>query len=311
MIAERIEAGEYARLFVEGQAVGLHLYNSVAFSELTGQNTGVEPQYWLMRDSKPRCGIVAGFRCGGTLVSPFSAPFGGPVFTKHPQPSTVQHSLEALAAACPGMRITLPPSFMQPELNARVAAVLLQIGRLDHADLSYHYPLDQIDRFDERLDRSARQKLHKAASAGFRFEVLDPSDAEDAARAYAVIEVNRRSHGYPLAMSLEQVRATAAVAGGMMMVLSIDGTDVASVVAQRVNADVAQIVYWGDAPGFSDLRPMNLLPRYLFGYLARLGFRYADIGPAASGGVVDHGLASYKESIGCLPSLKPTFILPQ
>ncbi len=311
MIAERIDSGEYARLFVSGQAPGLHLYNSVDFSTLTGSCASIEPQYWLMHDTKPRCGIVAGKRSDGLLASPFSAPFGGPVFTKHPQPATVLAAMEALAAECPAMRITLPPAFMQPELNARIVASLLQIGRLDHADLNYHYPLDSVGRFDERLDRSARQKLHEAERAGFGFEVLDPAAADDSARAYTVIEANRRAHAYPLAMSLEQVRATAAVASGMMMMLTLDGADVAAVVAHRVRADVAQIVYWGDSPGFSRLRPMNLLPRCVFSHLASLGFRYADIGPAASGGIVDQGLASYKESIGCLPSLKPTFNLPQ
>lgn len=311
MIAERIDACEYARLFVDGQAVGLHLYNSVPFSRLTGEATGIEPQYWLMRDTKPRCAIIAGECSDGSLRSPFSAPFGGPVFTKQPQPATVLAAMEALAAECPGMSITLPPQFMQPELNARLAASLLQLGRLDHADLTYHYPLDRIEQFEQRLDRSARQKLHQAEAAGFGFEVLDPADICQAGRAYDVIAANRRSHGYPLAMSLERVRATAAVAAGMMMVLTLGGADVAAVVAQRVRADVAQIVYWGDAPGYAHLRPMNLLPRCVFGHLAGLGFRNADIGPAASGGVVDQGLASYKESIGCVPSLKPTFILPR
>ena len=43
---------------------------------------------------------------------------------------------------------------------------------------------------------------------------------------------------------------------------------------------IAQVVYWGDMPGYSELRAMNLLAEYVYEYYRRAGMRLLDLGPA-------------------------------
>ena len=89
------------------------------------------------------------------------------------------------------------------------------------------------------------------------------------------------------------------------MVLSHEGTDVAAVLAYDVSHDISQVVYWGDVPGYSELRPMNKLAYETFCHFARCGRLMLDIGPSSSDGIPSPGLCDFKASLGCI--LTPKF----
>ncbi len=310
MNIERILPREYVSLFPNPS----HIYNSVSFNELNRHKCD-EIHYLVFRDGrgKARFGMTLGQR-GGCLRSPFSAPFGG---IEQTRPQSVSFFLEAVDALqgyaadiSAGVEITLPPWFYDREGNVEklLCAARTKCGpNCLNLDYNYHYPLSYFGRFSDHLSSSARNKFRNSEKSGFKFEILR-SDMSGIARAYEVIRANRESHGYPLKMTLDDVVSTAGVVNAMFMVLTLKGEDVAAVQAYESADGIVQVIYWGDAPGFSEYRPMEQLAYRTFGYLAS-SHRIVDIGPSSSDGIPSVGLCDFKEGLGCVLAPKPTIII--
>ncbi len=287
------------------------VYNSVDFIELNRDKADAV-HYLLMGDRKNRFGIVLGER-SETFYSPFSAPFGGFVTDSEQSVELAGDAVCALACYVRSFgkeaEVVLAPVFYDMPMYAKYVSAFLRHGNLMYADLNYHYDLVGDIGVEARMKRNARKNYRQALGHGFRFEILDSGRAEDISRAYAVIKVNRESKGYPLRMTLDDVMRTAPVVDARFAVLTLDGCDVAAVQLHRVTDTVAQVVYWGDAPGYSYLRPMNLLAPEVISFCRDEGFSTLDIGPSSSDGIPSEGLCSFKESLGCIASLKPRFRL--
>ena len=159
------------------------------------------------------------------------------------------------------------------------------------------------------MKRNARKNYHAALSHGFEVEVLDGCSYADVERAYGVIRKNRDAHGYPLRMSLDEVVATAPVVGARFMVMTWRGEDVAAAQVHCVAPGIGQVVYWGDAPGYVEMRPMNYFTMEVARHFRNEGMRILDIGPSSEEGVPSPGLCDFKESIGCMVSPKFRFRL--
>ena len=54
---------------------------------------------------------------------------------------------------------------------------------------------------------------------------------------------------------------------------------------------------------------MYFMPFQIISYFKELGFRLLDIGPSSEFGVVSNGLNDYKQLIGCITSIKETWII--
>lgn len=182
-------------------------------------------------------------------------------------------------------------------------------GRLTNIDLNYHFDLSRFPHYEDFIDRSARKNLHKAMAEDFVISHLDSSNADDISRAYGVISINRKEHGYPLRMSLHNVADTVKIIDADFFVVSHNGTDVAAAQVFKVTEDVAQVIYWGDLRQYASLRTMNFLAYKVFEYYYQKGFRILDIGPSTEDGVPNNGLCDFKEAIGCSVTQKLFFEL--
>ena len=259
-------------------------------------------------DEAPRLGIVLGYR-DGKWIAPFSAPFAEVAYDKPQSLERIYDFVSELADMLQGapLQITLAPELYDPKMLPKLTGVLANYAPKAYYDYNYHYDLADFPQFAELLDRSARKNFKRALTEEFTFESTDDID-----RAYAVIKANRESHGYPLAMSLEQVRATVQPQGPVkadFFILSHKGEDVAAAMVYHAAEGIVQVVYWGDAPGYNEMRPMNLLPYRLFAHYHSLGMRIVDIGPSSQRGIPSSGLCRFKENLGCRLSLKPTFVI--
>ncbi len=145
-------------------------------------------------------------------------------------------------------------------------------------------------------------KFRKALRIPFRVELLDRNREEDVERVYGIIAANRAHKGYPLRMSLDDVKRTAEVARAEFIAMSLEGRDVAAALVYRVAPGIMQVVYWGDAPGWEELYPMHRFAPEVFHICRGLGAGILDIGPSSEDGIPSEGLCFFKESIGCLPS---------
>ena len=302
-----LSANEYA-----GTYNAKYVYNSVAFNRLNREKAE-NIKYLSFGDSKPRFGIILGER-DNTLLSPFSAPFGG--FTDN---GTQRLDFMDEAAGLltdyartrgKGLVVTPPALVYDHTLMSKWTNILQRHMKTRFVDLNYHFRLDRIDSYDCFMERNARKNLKRAMKEDFRFTKLDSSNHDDVARAYEVIRRNRLERGFPLRMTLEQVWQTVSrVVSADFFVLEHKGSDVAAAQVFRVAEDMAQVVYWGDIREFSTLRPMNMLTFCVFRHYREAGLRILDIGISTEDGVPNFGLCEFKESIGCEVTLKYSFSL--
>ena len=297
---------EYRQLFPHAR----HVFNSVGFTELNkGKCAGV--QYLAFSENKARIGLVMGER-DGVFRSPFSAPFGG--FDTN-QPDRIEYYEEAvgllkahLEAAGKPLKIVLPPT-VYGSYTAKMFNALVRGGaQLLFSEMNYAYELDRFPDYESYLDRSARKNFHNARQYPFEFQELERTP-ESIARAYAVIRDNRESKGYALQMSLESVLQTAGVVAAEFFVMSLDGADVAAAMVYPVAEGIDQVIYWGDAPGYTDCRAMNYFTYKVFEHYCKKGLKILDIGPSSVEGVPNYGLCSFKENLGCTVSLRHVFQL--
>jgi len=267
-------------------------------------------RHFISYDEKvtPRLGIILGYR-DGRWLAPFSAPFAEIAYNKPQSLERIYDFISELTDCLQGdpLNITLPPAIYDPQMMPALHGVLSNFASKTIWDYNYHLPVANAIDFAGNLSKSAKKNYHNAQNNHFSFEKTADID-----RIYAVIEANRRVHGYPLAMSLEQVKQTVAPGPGGIeadfFVMSLGGADVAAAMAYHISPDIAQVIYWGDAPGYSSRRPMNILPEFLLRHYLDAGLRILDIGPSSTLGIPNQGLCRFKESIGCILSLKPTFI---
>ena len=299
---------EYKSLFPNPS----HVFNSVEFNELNRHKCD-EVHYLAFNDDKGknRLGIILGQR-GNVLKSPFSAPFGGMEERGGQSVEWYVGASELLrqyiaGSGCEGV-VSLPPvTYDGHECYSKQLCALMSAGSaVAYTDYNYHYELGRARLFEESCSRAARKNFAKASRFQWTFEVLAGAEC-DIERVYGIIKANRESHGYPLRMSLEDVKATAGIIACTFLVLSHDGVDVAAVLAYDVTPDVSQVIYWGDVPGYSDMRPMNMLANETFRHFADRGKRCLDIGPSSSSGEPSIGLCDFKASLGC--TLTPKFTL--
>lgn len=286
-----------------------HVFNSVEFSSLNEDKCD-ELRCLEFKDHKPRMGITLGRR-GSLLCSPFSAPFGGFVFAHTETPlEMVDKAVKSLIRYADlhrlSLRITLPPAFYHPQLiNKQIFCLTANGFRQIYNDVNFHFELTNFDDYTAILWRNARKNLQRARREPFVFKKAQ--NQEEIIAAYNTIQQNRKAKGYPLKMSLQQVLDTINVVPADFFNLSINGANVAAAQVFHVAVGIVQVIYWGDAPGFENYRPMNYLAAKVVEYYKKAGIRIVDVGPSSQFGVPSIGLCNFKESIGCKVESKFTF----
>lgn len=296
-----VSPDEYARLFPTPSTV----FGSAAFNMLNSPRAErVEFLAGLDVSGSAEMGLIAGLR-DNMWRSPFSAPMATLSWRRDLRLATVADFMsrvkEKLSDA--PLRLTLPPEFIAPDMLAKIAGTAINMASKVIVEYNYHYELSLTADFKSHLKPNARNKYNRALKENFMFEITDLS------RAYAVIAANRRAKGYYLAMSLADMEATSALIDIDAFLLRHKDNDVAAAIVYTIAPGIAHVVYWGDVPGFEQMRPMNLLPYHVFRHYYNLGYRIVNIGTSSTDGVPNHGLCDFKESIGCHTTLIPTCII--
>ncbi|MDE5590085.1 MAG: hypothetical protein K2J60_13270, partial [Acetatifactor sp.] len=114
-----------------------------------------------------------------------------------------------------------------------------------------------------------------------------------------IIECNRLAKGYPLHMSFQQVEDTIKLTGYDFFTVRLQEEIIAAAQIFYVTEKIAQVIYWGDIPGYSEYKPINFLAYELIRYYGERNFEFLDIGPSSEQGIPNIGLCNFKSSIGC------------
>ncbi len=268
--------------------------------------------YLLFKERKFRLGIIGGLR-NGIFQSPISAPFGG--FTFISEDVKLQYVEEAIKllnqwAVNQGIKtikLVLPPSiycesFMTKQLNSLWRA---DFNILD-IDLNFYFSLDKFNTgYKESLWYNALKNLRIAFENDLQFHQC--ISEKDRAIAYEIIKKNREARNFPLKLSWEQIRNTIQlIEADFFLVYTKLETFIASAIVFHINHDIVQVIYWGDLPGYSEIKPMNFLSFKVFEHYKNNGKKIVDVGPSSEFSIPNYGLCEFKESLGCTIDAKYT-----
>ena len=285
------------------------VYNTAAFAALNAAKVD-EVLYFDIKGSECSLGIIFGKK-DGRISSPFSAPFGGFVANGVAGLTNVTEALglirEYASENALDVEIMLPPEFYAQSLTALTAFAAPLAGfRLGRDEVNYHIPTAP-DCYADTLTRTGRKNLNNALIQGFTID--SSATCKDAlANAYSIIAENRREHGYALRMSLDDLRHMGELVDIDVFIVKKVTTEIASAIVYRHSPKIAQVIYWGDLKEYRHLRPMNFLAYMLHKHYHDIGLKVLDIGPASTDGVPNEGLCSFKESIGCVATLKHSIL---
>jgi hypothetical protein len=249
---------------------------------------------------------------GNKLIAPFSAPFSYPryasEFVKYNHVYDFFQSLKENIdiSDIEQVKITLPPTFYNETMVSKISHSLGSVGfDLAYRDLNSHVVLRSVDKGS--LPSSTKKAIR--ASDKHTNEIIFAETLKEKERAYNIIKENREMKGYPLRLSWEQVSETISqVAKAEFFIAVTNGTDAAAAMVFEINDKIVQVVYWGANHFGEKSHVMYYLPFQVMEYYHSKGFKYLDIGPSSEEGIISTGLNDYKQMIGCVNTMKETWM---
>jgi len=288
-----------------------HVFNSADFNLLNNQKC--EKLFFLLfEEQKYRLGLVAGLR-EGILNTPFSAPFGSySHIGGKTNLTTLENAIDATEEFAreqkiKGIRHILPPLIYGDTFIAQLTNILYRKQyQMTNCDISHYFPLDKFDAtYPKSLPRNARKNLAIALKSNLEFKVCDTENQKE--KAYSIIKINRKAKAFPLRMSYDDIQATAKHVTADFFLVKKNDDYISAAIVFRVAPRIQQVIYWGDAPGFQEFKPMNFLSFKIFEHYKTQDLDFVDIGPSTEDSIPNYGLNDFKESIGCNISPKFTF----
>jgi RimJ/RimL family protein N-acetyltransferase len=285
------------------------VYNSVDFSELNKHKCD-NVHYLIFKDSKIRLGLIIGVKANFAF-SPFSAPFGGFSFLNDKiSIDKIDESIQSLddylkENQLNGIKIVLPPLFYNVLfLSKLINSFNRNHYTISHIDLNHIFHISSISEnyIENILHRDARRNLKIALKQNLLFKKTN-----DIELVYNVIATNREVRGFPLRMTLEQVKETIKTINCDTFIVQLEEVTIASAVIFHITPKIVQVIYWGDIPDYSALKSMNFLAYKIFEYYKQTNIEIIDIGTSTENGIPNYGLCDFKESIGCIVEPKFTF----
>lgn len=283
----------------------IYPYNRADFNSLN--ESKADKVYYLLisKGNSLRFSLIVGVT-NSVASSPFSAPFGYPESLK--SGTSVSDYYEAYTLIEDFLKnrgVTKicfypPASFFAPNDIAVWTNVLFANNyTVDFCDINYSFfnlP-ELLSCYSDVLPHNGKKNLRIAESSGSEFIVC--STKEEFHIAYEIIKSNRELKGHPLRMAESQIEETRKLIKSDIFLVKNGEDYIASALVYELSPEIAQVIYWADAAGHSDKKPVNFLCYELIKYYCAKGFSHLDIGISTEDGVPNPGLCDFKESIGC------------
>lgn len=251
----------------------------------------------------------------GSFRMPYSSPFSLIYLRDGYKVNDALHFIEGLKrfAEKRGVKkinVTLAPDIYGRELVSVLAASLFSQGfSIKINNLNNYYDLSNFVSVEEHINKSVhkiQKNFKRAVKSNLVFEELNLDEFET---AYDVIKINREQMGYPLKISKAQMNDLIKMDSLTVRAFIVKKEEIAiaaAIIFDMTN-DISQVVYWGDIPEYRNERVMDFMPIKIFEAYKKLGKRYLDIGPSSEDGIINAGLAEFKQALGCSTNCKLSF----
>lgn len=282
------------------------VYNKGIFNRLNEDNADKVFYLIVYKKNSPRFATVFGL-VGDELKCPFSAPFGYIETLK--RPNKLSHFYKAYdliedyflkKTKADKIKIYMAPYFYDSDAVCAWMNVFFQHGYYVECCDVNHVLMDierlMID-YENKIHLNARSPLRIALKSDLDF--YHCSNKSEWGDAYDIIQENHTAKNFPVHMSKEKLIDTLSVVDNDVFVVKKDHKAIAAAIVYHPADKIAQIIYWGDIPGYSEYKPMNFIGYKLLDYYTKKSFRYIDIGISTDYGEANLGLCDFKESIGC------------
>ena len=286
-------------------------FDTAEFVELNKHKVD-EVKYFIFENNKKRFGLVAGIK-DGVLKCPFSATFG--IFSEIVKDNKISYYYEAVEKLVEWAKnynlkkchINTPAlSYNMPHITKFHNALINNCFEIIDYDLNFEFYLSNFnENYINSIQRNARKNLNHAIQNNLIFTQTD-----DINTAYSIIKENREYRGFPLWMSLEDVKNTSEIIkSDFFLVLTDNNYPLASALVHHLCNNVLRVVYWGNKPDSEEFRPVNFLAYNLLKFYKNDKYEILDIGTSTVNSAANFGLCDFKESIGCTCSPKLNFAL--
>lgn len=289
-----------------------YFFDSSEFNKLNSYKVD-EVKYLIFKDTKKRFGVILGVK-DGKVKFPFSAPFACIEYFKDNweiyQLEEAMSKLDEyfMEHKWTKIQITLPPLFYDETFLTCLYNILFRLGyKTKYVDLNFQINLKKTftNLYKDLLPRNGKKNLRISLEKGLKLIYCDSLELKR--KAYQIIEQNREEKGYPLRMTFKQVEDTIQIVNHDFFIVEYGGVGIAAAQIFYITEKIVQVIYWGDIQGYSEYKPINFLAYSLIQFYGKKGIDYIDIGPSSEFGIPNHGLCSFKNSIGCDTSAKMTF----
>jgi len=304
---KEVDRTSYEKLFPSDP----HPFISGAFAELN-RSKAEKITRLVDEDGDLTIGLLAGVR-EGTLLSPFSAPFGGFHFRKENiYISDIERFLQLLSDYAAStflnrIEIITPPDLYHMTFNTKVVNSLIRQGySCKVPDITNWIELSRFDGVFSQ--KNSREYFRQAQRNNLEFSLTQNGSEKE--EIYNLICMNRARFGRPIYMTLEDIITTGNIwPVDFFKVVSADNQIVAAAIFYRNHPEICYAVFWGDNDEGRPLRAMDYMLLKLLTHYKEVGYKYMDLGISTERGTPNEGLLRFKESHEALSSLRYRFIL--
>jgi hypothetical protein len=248
-------------------------------------------------------------RIGSSLISLDKAPFGSFIVDQQSTPNDLNSLIEKVLAWSKREGITTIvirtfPEVYHPMPSTNIKTVLLESGFTEkYKDITQIVPIA-----DESMNLNIHKKrrLRKAEALEFSFHELTLDFLEE---SYSLIVESRMHKGYPVTMSLRDLRDMFALFPTSYILFGVLDKNklISASVSIKVNTEILYCFYIGDDLTYRAYSPVTALINGMYHYGKANHFKILDLGLSTDKGILNKGLYEFKKTFGSLDSAKLTF----
>lgn len=249
----------------------------------------------------------------GVFQSPYRGTYGGFAFYQDLDYQTIQAVISTLITTLKNQYsaqkiiIKNAPFAHNLHQNTVIFNILYNLGfNISLQEVNHTLIIDDAPLF-EKMKRNNKKRFKKCEREGMIFEQI--SEENKAQKIYDVIVENRSSKGYFVSMTFEQIMQMKAVFPNDIYFFQarLNNEIAASSVCIRLNHNILYVFYWGDKPGFEQYSPVVFLAEGIYRFAQSNHFKLLDAGTSSLNGILNLGVANFKEGLGFTASPKLVF----